>query len=86
MKEKCSKRHRGYIVWEEEDERSSSDSFSSSDDEYVYLCLMACKKGETLKVYNSDFDNEYSYSELSKSLNDTYGDSIHAFKKISLQK
>lgn len=31
-------------------------------------------------------ENEYTYSELSNAFNDMYGDSIKAFKKISLQK
>lgn len=31
---------------------------------------MARKKGETSKVYNSDLDNEYSYSDLTKAFND----------------
>lgn len=73
-------------MWEEENESSSSDSCSSLDGEYANLCLMACKKGETSKVYTSDSDNEYSYSELSKAFNDMYVDSINDFNKISLQK
>lgn len=46
---------------------------------------MAHKKGETSKVYTSDSDNEYPYSELSKEFNDMYVDSINAFKKNSLK-
>lgn len=47
---------------------------------------MACKKGETSKVYNSDSDNRYSYSELSKAFNDMYVDSVKVFIEIYLQK
>ncbi|XP_050909787.1 uncharacterized protein LOC127123628 [Lathyrus oleraceus] len=86
MKRNCYNGCRAYIVWEEEDESSSIDSCSSSDDECVNFHLMARKKGETSKVYNSYFDNEYSYSELSNSFNDMYVDSIKVFKKTSLQK
>lgn len=85
-KGKSSKGHRSYIAWEEEDENSSSNSYSSSDDEFANFCLMACKKGETSKVYNSDSDNEYSYSDLFKAFNDMYAYSIKAFKNIDLQK
>lgn len=86
MKGKYSKGRRVYNAWEEEVEKCSSDSCSSSDDECANFCLMARKKCGTSKVYNSDYENEYTYSELSNAFNDIYVDSIKVFKKISLQK
>lgn len=59
-KGKNAKSVRSYIAWEEEDESSSSSSCLSPDDECANFCLMARKKGETSKVYNSDSDNDYS--------------------------
>lgn len=80
------KGRRAYIVWEEEVGSCSLDSCSSSDDECANFYLMARKKSGTSKVYNSDFENGHTYSELSNAFNDMYDDSIKAFKKISLQK
>ena len=64
-KGKYSKVHRAYNMWEEEVESFSSDSCSSSGDECTNFFLMAHKKCGTSKVYNSDSENEYAYSELS---------------------
>lgn len=85
-KGKSSKGRRAYITWEEEVESSSSDSCSSSDDEYANFFLMVWKKSVTSKVYNFDYENEYTYSELSNSFNVVYADSIKSIKKIALQK
>lgn len=66
---------------EEEYDISSSDSCSSSDDECANFCLMARKKGGTLKIYNSDSENEYTYTKLSMAFNDMYADLTKEFKK-----
>lgn len=84
MKGNTSKGHTTYITWEEEHKRSSSNSCSSLDDECANLYLMTRKKGKTSKVYTSNSNNEYSYSELFKEFNDMCADSINAFKKNSL--
>lgn len=47
---------------------------------------MARKKGGTSKEYNSESENEYTYSEFSNAFNDMYADSIKFFKKNSLPK
>lgn len=84
-REKSSKDRRAHIVWEEEVESSSFDSCLSSNNECANYFLMARKKGGNSNVYNYDFENEYTYSELFNSFNDMYVYSIKAFKKISLQ-
>lgn len=81
-----AKGRRAYIVWEEDDESSSSDSCSSLDDEFDNLYLMARNKSEDSQVYSSDLEDEPSYRELSKAFNEMYADSLNSFKKNSLQK
>lgn len=85
-KGKSSKGRRAYIALEEDVESSYPDSCSSLDDECANFCLMTRKKCGTSKVYNSYYENEYTYSELLNAFNDMYIDSIKVFKKISLQK
>lgn len=85
-KGKSSKGRKAYIAWEEEVGSFSSDSYSSSDDEFANFCLTTRKKSGTSKLYYSESENEYTYIEMSNAFNDIYVDSIKALKKISLKK
>jgi len=62
-----------YIVWENDEVSSLSDS---KNDEIVDLCLMGHKHHDVIH-YDSNFDLNSSYEELQKALIDMNGDAIN---------
>lgn len=70
------KGRRDFFAWKEEDDRLSSSSYSSSDDEYTNICLMVHQKSEDSKAYTFDPEVKPSYKQFSRAFNDFHADAL----------